>query len=232
MKPYYQDSAVTLYHGDCREIVPTLGMFDLLFTDPPYNVGKKYGEHNDSMKVDDYFEWCSSWLSISKKHCSEISLYPPKKHFLWFWNQMPTHRPVICTWRHSGAFHGKWIHQYAPLLLPAQPKVKTPDHWDSVQVPGMGYFFRENKFGHPGYTSEDITRHVISCLTDTGGSILDIFGGTGTTGRAAKDLGRKCTMIEREERYCEIAAKRMAQEVFDFGDDAALAAMAESEVEK
>lgn len=40
MAPYYRDSAVTLYHGDCREIVPGLGQFDLLLTDPPYGIGE------------------------------------------------------------------------------------------------------------------------------------------------------------------------------------------------
>ena len=49
-------------------------------------------------------------------------------------------------------------------------------------------------------------------------TILDPFAGSGTTGRAAKDLGRKCVLIEREERYCEIAARRMAQEVFNFDE--------------
>lgn len=41
MKPYYQDNAVTIYHGDCRDIVPTLGKFDLLLTDPPYGLGDR-----------------------------------------------------------------------------------------------------------------------------------------------------------------------------------------------
>jgi site-specific DNA-methyltransferase (adenine-specific) len=50
---------------------------------------------------------------------------------------------------------------------------------------------------------------------DTAQTILDPFAGSGTTARAAKDLGRKCVLIEREEKYCEIAARRMGQEVFN-----------------
>ena len=56
-----------------------------------------------------------------------------------------------------------------------------------------------------------ITNLILSHVAQT---ILDPFAGSGTTGRAAKDLGRKATLIEREGKYCEIAAKRMAQEVF------------------
>jgi site-specific DNA-methyltransferase (adenine-specific) len=60
-------------------------------------------------------------------------------------------------------------------------------------------------------------RWLVSELSEEGQIILDPFAGSGTTGRAAKDLGRKAVLIEREERYCEIAARRMGQGVLDFG---------------
>jgi DNA modification methylase len=66
---------------------------------------------------------------------------------------------------------------------------------------------------HPTVKPVDLLGRLISMSSKAGDTILDPFAGSGTTGRAAKDLGRKCTMIEREERYCEIAARRMAQEV-------------------
>lgn len=216
MKPYYQDDAVTIYHGDCREIVPTLGQFDFMWSDPPYNVGKDYGEHNDSMEFNAYKKWCMEWLKIGMEHATTIALYPPKIHFLWFWNQLPEHHPVICAWSPSGAIRAGYIHQYAPLLLPKKPINRVADHWWNVQVPGLGYFFREETYGHPGYTSMDITKRVIKACSTEGQSVLDMFGGTGTTCRACKDYGRKSVMIELEERYCEIAANRMAQDVFLF----------------
>lgn len=59
MNPYYQDNVVTLYHGDCREIVPTLGKFDLLLTDPPYGLGNRMqgGTWGGSAKYDKMREW-------------------------------------------------------------------------------------------------------------------------------------------------------------------------------
>jgi adenine-specific DNA-methyltransferase len=69
------------------------------------------------------------------------------------------------------------------------------------------------KLGHPTPKPEELIRFMVRISCRPGGTILDPFAGSGTSGRAAKDLGRKAVLIEREERYCEIAANRLAQEV-------------------
>ncbi|KKN02544.1 hypothetical protein LCGC14_1116530, partial [marine sediment metagenome] len=73
--------------------------------------------------------------------------------------------------------------------------------------------------GHPGPRSLIATRWLLEWWSDEGDTILDPFMGSGTTLRAAKDLCRKAIGIEIEERYCEIAAKRMSQSVMDLAVD-------------
>jgi len=69
---------------------------------------------------------------------------------------------------------------------------------------------------HPVAYPEEIPARAISAVTDQGDLILDPFMGSGTTLRAAKNLGRRAIGIEIEEKYCEIAARRMAQKVMQF----------------
>jgi len=73
-----------------------------------------------------------------------------------------------------------------------------------------------NHLGHPTQKPIELISYIIKLSCRPGGTILDCFAGSGTTGRSAKNLGRKCVMIEKDERYCEISAKRMRQETFDF----------------
>jgi site-specific DNA-methyltransferase (adenine-specific) len=74
-----------------------------------------------------------------------------------------------------------------------------------------------NRSGHPTEKPLDLMRFMVRISCRPGGTVLDPFAGSGTTGRAAKDLARRCVMVEREERYCEIAARRLAQEVLPLG---------------
>jgi site-specific DNA-methyltransferase (adenine-specific) len=71
----------------------------------------------------------------------------------------------------------------------------------------------DQRLGHPTPKPEDLIRFMVRISCRPGGVIVDPFAGSGTTGRAAKDLGRKAVLIEREEPYCEIAARRLSQEV-------------------
>jgi DNA modification methylase len=74
---------------------------------------------------------------------------------------------------------------------------------------------------HPTQKPESLMREIVTQFTDAGDLILDPFGGSGTTAVAAKRLGRRCIFVEREEKYCEIAAKRLSQGALDlFGETA------------
>lgn len=215
IKPYYQDDAVTIYHGDCREIVPQLGRFDLLLTDPPYGInldtnnrrftGGKFGKKrgSGSGSGERIFGDDQPFDPFPFLHCAS-------KKIIWGWNNFADKLP-----RGSALIWIKRLDKsFGSFLSDAEIA------WYSS---GCGvYCFRD--ISNQSLAAGGLRVHptqkplglMIWCIQKAGNvlTILDPFAGSGTTGRAAKDLGRKCTLIEREERYCEIAASRMAQEVF------------------
>jgi site-specific DNA-methyltransferase (adenine-specific) len=195
MTPYYQDSAVTIYHGDCREILPGLGRFDLLLTDPPYGIGIAA---NPVRQKHEKKEWDSApppaWLLHMMVDCARVSI-------IWGGNYFPL-PPQQCflTWDKE---------------QPENFSLAMQEHaWTNLSGPAK--MFRKSALS---YFKEHPTQKPVElltwCIVRAGEveTIIDPFAGSGTTGRAAKDLGKKATLIEREEHYCEIAAKRMAQEV-------------------
>jgi site-specific DNA-methyltransferase (adenine-specific) len=212
MKPYYQDSHVTIYHGDCAEIIPSLGNnFDAVITDPPYNVGKDYGTHNDSMSDGDYEAYALKRVNLCRvAGTNQFWVAPRYKLELWL-RLLPKSHLIVIPRGASGPLRGGWIDQFEIALASGKTYAKHSDLWKGIRLKGEGYFFTEETYGHPGYTPEPIMRLAVGLLSVQ--SILDPFCGTGTTLRAAKDLGRKCVGIEIEERYCEISATRMSQEV-------------------
>lgn len=206
--PYYQDSAVTIYHGDCREIAPHLS-FGLVVTDPPYGIKYRGGGGGNSIhtkgerkservKGDDKPFDPSPFLAASPCVFTGAQWFydrlPPGGE--WFvWDKRGSYQPVHTRdfdliWSNAG--RGGRIFRWVWRGL-----CRETEH--------------DRKIEHPTQKPEALMRDLI--LASPEEVILDPFMGSGTTLRAAKDLGRKAIGIEIEERYCEIAAKRCAQEI-------------------
>lgn len=214
-KPYYQDSAVTLYHGDSLAILPLLGQFDLLLTDPPYGILNLQGEGSTTAVRKSPRQRGSGTLKNRLLNQSDVE-----------WDVAPTEE-VLNLIRSKARIQIIWGGNYFPL-----PPCRGVLVWDKEQpwenfsqvelawtnLPRPAAIFR--KSGTSGTPNkEHPTQKPLSlmqwCIQKAGAAetILDPFAGSGTTGLAAKNLGRKVVLIEREEKYCEIAARRMAQEV-------------------
>ncbi len=210
MTHYYQDNAVTIFCGDCREIVPTLGRFDLLLTDPPYGIGadnqKRILSRGKLAAAKDYgvSNWDSEPISSTTL---EIIQCCTTTQIIWGGNYFelpPCVGPLV--WDKCNGANDFADGEMAWNNLGTALRIKR-HLWNGMIRKGQ-----EDRF-HPTQKPLEIMAWCISLAGIAAQTILDPFAGSGTTGRAAKDLGRKCTLIEREERYCEIAARRMQQEV-------------------
>ena len=211
MKPYYQDDSCTIYHGDCREILPTLPKVDLVLTDPPFGVGKEYGQFDDTQ---------ASVGSLVKevfpliKEAAPVALIATGTRSAWLW---PMPDWVLGHYNPAGESSGAWgfINWMPVIAYGKDPYLsnRLGRRPDSFMMRPRTYTPPEHPCPkHPHVWGWFVNRATTKC----GQVVIDPFMGSGTTLRAAKDLGRKAIGIEIEERYCEIAAKRLAQEVFSF----------------
>ena len=208
MTPYYQDSAVTIYHGDCREIVPTLGRFDLLLTDPPYGIedlmqpgGNWWGkDRNSSRSRKEIMVWDS---------CVEgnrVTRFLDVADLCVVWGGNYHALPPSRGWL-------VWYKPDAPKTMAQCELAWTSANRNTVLISHSIAATNAERVGHPTQKPLTVMLWSIQQIAPDAQTILDPFAGSGTTGRAAKDLGRKAVLIEREEKYCEIAARRMGQEV-------------------
>jgi site-specific DNA-methyltransferase (adenine-specific) len=246
--PYYADDAVTLYHGDCREILPTLGavVADICVTDPPY------GE--TSLAWD---RWPADWPGLIARCLPEstslwcfgsMRMFLDRKYEfrLWrlaqdiIWEKPRIRGPATDRFArvHEHAVHwyrGPWadVHKEAPRVDTYGPRVIAtrvvePDDGTKVHpisftgayaddgtrlmksiIPGTAGDPR--RILHPTQKPTEVLSPLIAYSCPPGGTVLDPFAGSGSTLAAARSLGRNAVGIEASERYCEIAAKRLAQ---------------------
>ncbi len=241
MTPYYQDDYVTIYHGDCLDVLPTLPSVDIVFTSPPYNQIaptaasgmmkesnhkqlRGYLEYTDDMPEEEYRDFLGAvfaetwvrtkgltWINHKTRYRNKQGIHPLNLFSSWsFYTEVIWDRGVSITLnaRKFAPSH-EYIYGFG-----------QPHYWDRKHDMKMSVWRinPERKVaGHPCPFPIDIALPCIEASCPNGGTVLDPFAGSGTTGRAAKDLQRKAILIELDESYCEIAAKRMMQEVFDFG---------------
>ncbi|MBC8424391.1 site-specific DNA-methyltransferase [bacterium] len=227
--PYYEDGAVRLCLGDCREILPALPAVDLVLTDPPY--GKGYHEGDSG--------WGSPWTGQTIRNDAApdtgavgavFALLRPGGACYVF-SQWMVEAAWIAALQDAGAsvrnrlvwakpFHtaGDLRTTYGPqhesiiYASNGRHELRGRRDGDVWLEPRSGGCCRSGK-QHPTEKPIPLLSWLIGKSSDPGAMVLDPFAGSGTTLRAAKDLGRKAIGIEIEERYAEIAAKRMAQEV-------------------
>ncbi len=218
MTPYYQDSASTIWNGDWREILPTIEKVDAMITDPPYElqmggggIGAQRQYISDIRGFTDGgfdtgiltgFENWTVFCGVRQLR-KMLELASVRRWMLISWNKpnptplsngnyLPDTEYIVHSFPSSGLC-GEYRDRSRFIVYPAQ----------------QGNL-------HPNEKPLPVMLKCVKCASNEGQTILDPFMGSGTTLRAAKDLGRKSIGIEIEERYCEIAAKRMAQEVFSF----------------
>ena len=210
MNPYYQDENCTIYNADCRDILPTLPNVDLVLTDPPYGVGVEYTKFCDTQSnlhilIQEIFP---TLLDMSKRlvlTCGHTNIWKyPESDWIMCWyipagsNRNPwgftCWQPILC--------YGK--DPYLENGLGARRDVLVSNERNKIH-------------GHPCCKPEKLWLELLNrCSVKKEDLILDPFMGGGTTMRVAKDLGRKSIGIEIEEKYCEMSAKRLEQEVLKF----------------
>ena len=208
LTPYYEDDWTTVYHADCRDIAAPVGV-SLVLTDPPYpqeflhlfadlgRIASKALTPGGSMVT-----LCGHYQVPDV--CNLLS-----EHLRYWW---------IGGMRYAGGtqrFPGKWVLvQWKPALWYVKGARKAGDtSCPGDMMPGGGKDKTHHHWGQP----TEWFAHWITTLTEPGDVVFDPFMGAGSTLAAAKSVGRRAIGIEIEERYCEIAANRLAQEVLDLG---------------
>jgi DNA modification methylase len=211
--PYWSDGNCTIYHGDCREVLPTL-VAEVVITDPPFNVGKDYGVHSDDLAADEY----NALLAVLADACERQAWVTPTIQLGCFAAALGAAAHPVVVRRHAqGPIRFGWSDQFLMVLVRGKPARAVSNLWDGVRLPDEGYFYRDPTYGHPGVTSIGVATRLVDLLAGQGGLIVDPFAGTGTTLRAAKNFGLRSIGIELDERWCEVAATRLGQEVLDLG---------------
>ena len=208
LKPYYETELGRLYHGDCLEIMPMLEPVDLVLTDPPYGVGKA--------DWDAAFPSKTTWEVLKKELTvgGNFLLIPGEKYLpekIALISSMFDYQWVIPWYKPNAMQFGKTGYSKHSLIWwfsVGNPKERPKKMIDIIIVPMC--LKGDTNINHPSPKPVSVIFELLSNFTSN--TTLDPFLGSGTTAIACERLNRRWIGIEIEEKYCEIAAKRIEKE--------------------
>ena len=211
MKPYYEDDLVTLYHGDCREVTAWLEA-DALVTDPPYGMAYESNRNRDKRNVKVGRPVAQDETTEARDAVLDMWAWGRPALVFGKWNQpRPTHTKARLIW-------DKRVQGTGDLSIPWGPTDEeiyvigsgwTGQRGSNVLSVQMLMSADRDRPDHPTPKPIPLMERLIM---HTVGVVADPFAGSGSTLIAAKNLGRRAIGVELEERYCELAAKRLAQD--------------------
>jgi site-specific DNA-methyltransferase (adenine-specific) len=232
-KPYYSENGIVIYHADCREILPLLPKVDLVLTDPPYE-SEAHTMQRRVKRGGGVME-CEPLTFAPIDTATRLLVANQLAHLAKRWVLTFCQVEAAPLWRADYELAGL---KYRRTCIWVKPD-GMPQY--SGDRPGMGYetfvamhkegksvwngggrhgvfIFNKNDNGgnpneHPTTKPLKLVKELVELFSNPGDTVLDCFSGSGTTLRAAKDLGRKAIGIEIELKYVEIAIKRLQQQV-------------------
>lgn len=240
MKPYYEHKGITIYHGDCLEIIPGLEPADLVLTDPPYGVTQNTWDNIEVTKAAFRLLMPTKLVTTCQQPSSSMLVVEFLKFFKWadVWHKSHStgflNAKIMPLRQHEDVLvFAKGRMLYNPQIQKKNSKNIRP-HGDVGPSSNYGefnqqrkrsialdetyprsifYYEKSQKGYHVNEKPISLFSYLVLTYSDIGNTILDPFIGSGTTLVAAKDSGRRAIGIEKEEKDCEIAARRLQQEV-------------------
>ena len=256
MKSYYEDGSVTIYHGDSFDLLHDLSGIGAVVTDPPYSSGGAYrgdraqqtttkyvnsdtiayrhefaGDNRDQRS---FLVWCSMWLNAARQASTPGSVLAS---FI-DWRQLPTLTDAVqaggWVWRNLATWHKPGVRMQRGRFSASAEYVVYATNGPAIDGAGSPQNvyacapISSDEKEHIAEKPSQVLRWVMQ-VVPPGAVVLDPFMGSGSTLRAAKDLGHRCIGIDVDERSCEVAAKRLGQGVFDFASVASTTGLREKE---
>ena len=220
--PYYEDDFVTLYHGDCREVTAWL-QADVLVTDPPYgtqfskdNPKGGYGRRQNSGLGPEGFVIANDGTTETRDEA--LGAWGTRGPVLVFGSPRLPDPPgewadrLVWDKKRPGMNGGPWRYRHESIFVTAGFERRSNASVSIlIDFPEQSLHIHGKPIG--------LMTALVDCAP-LGATIADPFTGSGSTLVAAKNLGRKAIGVELDERYCEIAARRLSQDVLDFGGEA------------